>query len=118
MQEDLLHIENKLKHLLVRVSEARQGEARQQTQLRAPKIGDRVRIRILGTGQVEGTIVAITARRLRIKPDRTTDTVPRAPKNATLIEQNDGATRPATTGTDANPPATGATLRGSAMPRH
>ena len=74
---------------------------RRQSNPRGPKIGDRVRIRIriLGTGQAEGTIVAITARRPRIKPDGTNDTVLRAPKNAVLIKQNGGATRPDTAGT-------------------
>ena len=77
---------------------ARQREAHQQSQPRAPRIGNGVRIRILGTRQVEGTIVAITARRLRIKPDGMTDTVLRAPQNTILIKQDGGSTSPAAAG--------------------
>ena len=95
--EDLRHIEAELRRLTLRVSEARQLEARRRSQPREPSAGDRFRIRILGTGQVEGTIVATTARRLRIKPDGTTDTVLRAPKNVVLIEQDGGPTSPAAT---------------------
>ena len=89
LEEDLQHIEAELRRLTLRVSEARQLEARRRNQSREPKIGDRVRIRILGTGQVEGTIVAITARRLRIRPDGSDNTVLRAPHNTTLIEQDE-----------------------------
>ena len=89
LEEDLRHIKAELRRLTLRVSEARQLEASQRNQPREPEIGDRVRIRILGTGQVEGTIVGITARRLRIKPDGATDTVLRAPHNATLIEEDE-----------------------------
>ena len=98
LQEDLLHIENELKRLTVRVSEARQREVRRRSNPRGPRIGDRVRIRILGSGQVEGTIVAITARRLRIKPDGATGTVLRAPHNAEIIEQDGGPADIAATG--------------------
>ena len=89
LEEDLRHIKAELRRLTLRVSEARQLEARRRNQSREPKIGDRVRIRILGTGQVEGTIVGITTQRLQIKPDGTTDTVLRAAHNATLIEEDD-----------------------------
>ena len=89
LEEDLRHIEAELRRLTLRVSEARQLEARRRNQSREPKIGDRVRIRILGTGQVEGTIVGITARRLQIKPDGTTNTILRAAHNAMLIKEDD-----------------------------
>ena len=87
LEEDLRHIEAELRRLTLRVSEARQLEARRRNQSREPKIGDRVRI--LGTGQVEGTIIAITARRLRIRPDGSDNTMLRAPHNTTLIEQDE-----------------------------
>ena len=74
---------------MLRVSEARQLEARQRGQPREPRIGDRVRIRILGTGQVKCTIIGITAQRLQIRPDGTTDTVLRAAHNAMLIKEDD-----------------------------
>ena len=89
LEEDLRHIEAELRRLTLRVSEARQLEARQRDQPREPRIGDRVRIRILGTGQVKGTIVGITAQRLQIRPDGMTDTVLRAAHNTTLIEEDD-----------------------------
>ena len=98
LEEDLRHIEAKLRRLTLQVSEARQLEAHQRSQPKELSVGDRVRIRILGTGQVEGTIVAVTARGLRIQPDGSTKTVLRAPKNVVLIGQDDGTASATATG--------------------
>ena len=87
LEENLRDIEAELRRLTLRVSEARQLEAHRRSQPWEPSVGDRVRIRIPGTGQVEGTVVGITARRIRVKPDGTNATVLRAPKNVTPITE-------------------------------
>jgi len=78
LEENLRDIEAELR---------RQLEAHRRSQPWEPSVGDRVRIRIPGTGQVEGTVVGITARRIRVKPDGTDATVLRAPKNVTPITE-------------------------------
>jgi uncharacterized Fe-S cluster-containing radical SAM superfamily enzyme len=87
LEKELRDIEIELRRLTLRVSEARQLEARRQSQPREPVVGDRVRIRIVGTGQVDGTVVGITKQRVKVRPNGTTDVVLRAPKNVVLITE-------------------------------
>jgi hypothetical protein len=52
------------------------------------RLKDLVQIRIPGTGLVEGPIVAITAKRIHVKPAGFTTPLQRTPKNVTLLAHN------------------------------
>jgi hypothetical protein len=101
--DDLQEIEKQLRQLTLLVSNARKREeqSRREQLSTAPKVGDRVRFRIFGVGYTTGTVTAITPQRIRIKPDRSTTTVLRAPHNVQLLLKDDGTRRSTTAANDA-----------------
>ena len=83
---ELEELERELAALTLRVAEIRnRANADSTSTVRVPNIGDRVRFRINGKGNVEGVIIGITTHRLRIRQDSTSYIILRAPHNVTLI---------------------------------
>mgnify|MGYP003476915557 FL=1 len=102
LDQDLQQLEAELQLLSLRVRQLREEQGLLEDPLRAPpkelQIGDRVRFRSIGIGR-KGTIVAITAQRVRIQLDGSANSVLRAPHNVTVISRHVGrASSPATAG--------------------
>ena len=102
LDQDLQQLEAELQLLSLRVRQLREEQGLLEDPLRAPpkelQIGDRVRFRSIRIGR-KGTIVAITAQRVRIQPDGSANSVLRAPHNVTVIGRHVvRASSPATAG--------------------
>ena len=101
LDRDLQQLETELQLLSLRVRQLREEQGLLEDPPREPpkelQIGDQVRFRSLGIGR-KGTVVAITAQRVRIRPDGTTSTVLRAPHNVTVLGRDVGTTSPTTAG--------------------
>ena len=103
LDQDLQQLEAELQLLSLRVRQLReeQGLLLEDPPRVPPKelqIGDRVQFRSIGIGR-KGTVVAITAQRIRIQPDGSANSVLRAPHNVTVIGRHVvRASSPATAG--------------------
>ena len=101
LDQDLQQLEAELQLLSLRVRQLREEQGLPEDPPREPpkelQLGDRVRFRSIGIGR-QGTIVAITAQRVRIQPEGTTSNVLRAPHNVTALGRDVGATSPTTAG--------------------
>jgi hypothetical protein len=91
LSTELEQLERDLASLTLRVGSLRES-LNQETHAsedgnisRTPHVGDRVRFGTVGRGTYEGVIVAVTAKRIRIRQDVTNSVILRAPQNVTLI---------------------------------
>ena len=101
LDQDLQQLEAELQLLSLRVRQLREEQGLPEDAPRElPKelqVGDRVRFRSIGISR-KGTVVALTAQRVRIKPDGSSNSVLRAPHNVTVIGRDVGASSPTTAG--------------------
>jgi hypothetical protein len=92
IDNDLQQLERELAALTLKVAALRNQNNNNQNNNNnnahhphGPNIGDRVSFRILGRGTAEGTIVHITAHRVRIRQDITNHLFDRAAHNVVVL---------------------------------
>jgi hypothetical protein len=86
LQNELADLETELAALTLRVAHLRTQVTTTETiSPRTPIIGERVSFRIVGQGYAEGTVIAHTAQRIRIRQDTTDHIFLRAPHKVTKL---------------------------------
>ena len=83
LDTELQQLEQELAALSIRVAELR--NRRDTVAERGLRIGDRVRFTFEGRHNAEGEIIGTTAQRIRIREDRTSNIILRAPHNVRRI---------------------------------
>jgi hypothetical protein len=103
IEGELRRIESDLQQLAVRVTKTRLNYTYQSEEpttrtptpnaaSNASAVGDRVKVkgRSLGSGNIIGTVTAVSPERVHIQPDGTKTIILRPPSNITIIKKNDG----------------------------